>query len=96
MLWSYIYIHVTVLLLVLFYTEAVFNILHVDIKVCTFYNSIVALVVAWCSPDLCLLLLWPLTFESIVFAVIPKVVFTVVCSILSIHDTNPCSSVRAQ
>lgn len=90
MLWSYIYIHVTVLLLVLFYTEAVFNILHVDIKVCTFYNSIVALVVAWCSPDLCLLLLWPLTF------VIPKVVFTVVCSILSIHDTNPCSSVRAQ
>lgn len=90
MLWSYIYIHVTVLLLVLFYTEAVFNILHVDIKVCTFYNSIVALVVAWCSPDLCLLLLWPLTF------VIPKVVFTVVCSILSIHDTNPCSSVGAQ
>lgn len=96
MLWSYIYIHVTVLLLVLFYTEAVFNILHVDIKVCTFYNSIAALVVAWCSPDLCLLLLWPLTFEGIVFAVIPKVVVTVACSVVSIHDTNPCSSVGAQ
>lgn len=86
----------TVLLRVLFYTEAVFNILHVDIEVCTFYNSVLAIVLVWCSPDLCLLLLWPLTFESIVFAVIPKVAFTVVCSVVSIHHTNPCSHVGAQ